>query len=237
MPKFLSCGSSSRPAVESPAWVGKAAELAESAKSVAASAGELIAVKTAPKLEAAWEWASPRVEAAWRKGITAAAPKVEEAARALAPKVDDARDAIVERALPAIVAAVEEAARAAAGAAAPKRGRKSKKGRARKIVAWGLAGAATAGVAYWFWRQTRPVVDPWAEDEWDDFDASPDEDIADAAGDAAEAVGEAAGHAVKAVTGAAKKAGDAVKKAGDAVKKAAAEAIRPDDDDQAAPAE
>ncbi|MDR1442399.1 MAG: hypothetical protein LBJ02_08455 [Bifidobacteriaceae bacterium] len=203
------------------------AGLAGTAKSVATNVGELLATKTGPRLGAAWEWASPRVEAAWRKGITAAAPKVEEAARALAPRVDDARDAIVERALPAIVAAVDSAARAAAGAAAEPV-KKAKKGRAGKIIIWSLAGAAATGVGYWLWRQTRPVTDPWAEEDWDDFDSAPEEDFADAAGDAAEAVGEAAGHAVKAVTDAAKKATGAVKKASGAVKKAAADAVHPD---------
>ncbi|MDR2454370.1 MAG: hypothetical protein LBD51_07495 [Bifidobacteriaceae bacterium] len=225
MVKLCSSSVSSRPGPNASPFALKAADLAESAKSAAAYVAEVIALKANPKLEAAWEWASPRVETAWRKGITAAAPKVEEAARALAPRVDDARDMIVERALPAIVAAVDAAARAAAGQAdvAAKAARKRR--RAGKIIGWSLAGAAAAGVGYWLWRQTRPVTDPWAEEDWEDFDAAgdaPDEDIADAAGDAAHAVGEVAGHAVKAVTDVAKKAGDAFKKAGDAVKKAAA---------------
>ncbi|MDR0365899.1 MAG: hypothetical protein LBH68_03595 [Bifidobacteriaceae bacterium] len=210
-------------------WAGKAAQAGGSAKSAASDVGNYLASKTLPRIEAAWEWASPRVEAAWRKGVIAAAPKVEEAARALAPKVDDARDAIVERALPAIVAAVDSAARAAAGAAAEPA--VAKKRRVRKVLIWSAV-AATAGAAVlWFWRQTRPVTDPWAEDDWDD-DIAPEEDLADAAGDAAEAVGEAAGHAVKAVTDAARRASDAVKKAGDAVKKAATDAVRNDEEDE-----
>jgi hypothetical protein len=104
MAKLLSCPCKARPAQSGSPWTAKAAGLADTAKSAAISASELLASKASPRLEAAWEWASPRVETAWRKGITAAAPKVEEAARALAPRVDDARDAIVERALPAIVA-------------------------------------------------------------------------------------------------------------------------------------
>jgi hypothetical protein len=172
------------------------------------------------------------VEDAWVKGVTAAVPKIEGAAKALAPKVDVVRDAIVERALPAVVAAAEAAARAATGQeiAATK---KAQRRRTRRIVGWSLFAAALSGIGYWLWRQTRPITDPWAEDEWGEFEAPPEEDLADAAGDAAEAVGEAAGQAVKAVTDAAKKTGDAIKRAGDAVKKAASDAASTEDESRA----
>jgi hypothetical protein len=193
-------------------WTERAAELGGSAKAAALTASETIAAKAAPKVAAAWEWVSPRVEEAWSRGITAAAPKVESAAKALAPRVDEARDLIVERALPAIVAAVDSAAKAATGAEI-EAAKKARKRRTRRIVGWSMAAAAISAIAYWFWRQTRPVSDPWAEEDWEDVDPAPDEDLADAAGDAVEAVGEAAGMAVRAVADAARKAGDAVKKA------------------------
>ncbi|MDR1117916.1 MAG: hypothetical protein LBL01_01280 [Bifidobacteriaceae bacterium] len=208
----------------------KAAELGGTAKAAALTVGERVAAKTGPKVEAALEWAAPRVEDAWNRSVAVAAPKVGEAARALAPKVDEARDLIVDRALPAIVAVADSAARAAAGTQLLD-AKRARRRRNRRIVGWSLVGAALAAVAYWFWRQTRPINDPWAEEDWDDLEAAPEEDLGDAAGDAAEAVGEAAGIAVKAVADAAKKAGGAVKKAGGAVKKAAADAVAPADEE------
>ncbi|MDR3360549.1 MAG: hypothetical protein LBO20_07895 [Bifidobacteriaceae bacterium] len=205
----------------------KAADFGETAKATALNVSERVAAKAGPKIGAAWEWASPRIEEAWNKSVAAAAPKIGEAAEALAPKVDEARDLIVERALPAIVAAADSAARAATGAEIAA-DRKTRSRRRRRIVFWGLFASAVAAVAYWLWRQTRPIEDPWAEEDWDDLEEVP-EDLADAAGDAAGAVGEAAGQAVKGVRDAAKKASEAVKKASDAVKKAAADAVHPDE--------
>jgi hypothetical protein len=201
-----------KPAGAGAALADRAAELGETAKNAAIGVTDLVVAKAAPKVEAAWEWASPRAAEAWNKSVAVAAPKIGEAAKALAPKVDDARDLIVDRALPAIVAAADTAARVATGEdlAATK---KAKRRRARRIVGWTVFAAVLSAIVYQFWRATRPVTDPWAEEEWEEFDSVPDEDIADAAGDAAEAVGEAAGLAVKAVTDAAKKAGGAVKKA------------------------
>lgn len=183
--------------------------LAGGAREAAAHAAELLREKTAPSLHLAKDWASPRAQAAWQKGMTAAAPKVAEAAALLAPKVDGARDVIVEKALPAIVAAVDQAARSAAQAAQPAK----PKHRGRNFVLFAILGSVIGGIAYWLWRQTRPLADPWAEDEWEALDQAPEEGLASATHGAADAVGEAAGTAVKKVTEVAKKAADAAKKA------------------------
>ncbi|MDR2347494.1 MAG: hypothetical protein LBD90_02515 [Bifidobacteriaceae bacterium] len=222
--------------VASSSLADKAAELGESAKTAALTVTELVAAKAMPKAQAALEWAAPRVEEAWSKSVAAAAPRIEDAAKALAPKVDEARDLIVDRALPAIVAAVDSAARAATGAQI-ELARKASRRRRRRIIGWSLVAATGTAVAYWFWRQTRPITDPWAEEDWEDLETAPEEDLSDAAGDAADALGEAAGVAVKAVTDAAKKSVGAVKKASGAARKAVSEAVHPDREDAAEPDE
>jgi len=187
--------------------------LAGGARESAAHAAELLKEMSAPKIDAAREWASPRAQAAWQKGVTAAAPKVSEAAALLGPKIDGARDVIVEKALPAIVAAVDQAARGAAQAAEPPK----RKCRCRRFTFLAIFGSIAACVAYWLWRQTRPLADPWAEEEWEALEQAPEENLTSATHGAADAVGEAAGTAVKAVTEVAKKAADAAKKAVDSL--------------------
>jgi hypothetical protein len=93
---------------------------------------------------------------------------------------------------------------------------------------WVGVAAGVGAIAYLVWRQTQPLDDPWAEDEWDDtaegweLDELLDDeselardfggrvsdakdDLLEKAGDAAEVVGEAAGSAVKNVSETAKK--------------------------------
>jgi 4-amino-4-deoxy-L-arabinose transferase-like glycosyltransferase len=195
-------------------------ELAQEAKNAALQARDALQTKAGPRVEAAVDWATPRVEAAWRKGVTAAAPVVSDAAKAIAPRVDEARDRIVDQILPAVVAAANSAARAA-------QPEPVKKHRGRKVLAWLSIAGLVGALGYWFWRQTRPVSDPWAEEDWEELDEAPEEDLSDAAGDAADAVGEATGIAVKKVTETAKKAGEAAKK----VAKKAADAVHTDDDE------
>ena|GEM_PF-1937850 len=196
--------------------------LAGDAREAAFHAAELLRDKTAPQIGAAIDWASPRAQAAWRKSVTAASPKVAEAAALLAPRIDGARDLLVQRALPAIVAAVDQAALNATAAAQPVKPKRT----GRRFVLFTLLAAIAGGIGYWLWRQSRPMTDPWAEEDWQELDQAPEEHLQDAAHDAADAVGEAAGTAVKKVTQVAKKASDATRKAADTTKKAASDATK-----------
>lgn len=144
----------------------------------------------------AQDWAEPRVKDALDSGKDAyakarketvkfAAPKIEHATEAVRPRVDHAYEAISEDYLPRIQKAMHDAAKAAqsgktldkkakkAGKAARKAlTTKTKKNTAAKTFGWILVGSVAAGAGYLLWRRTQPIEDPWAEEYWNEAEAT-----------------------------------------------------------------
>jgi gas vesicle protein len=192
---------------------------------------------TTPKVEGFIDWLLPRAEHLYRESVKAAAPKVEHAADRVAPAIDSAHDKLVDDLLPRLVVAMNEAAQkassaadsaadraaaAAAAVAAAAAAKQEKKHTGAKVF-WTLVGLAGAATAYVAWRSSRSTVDPWAE-PWEPTDSFGSSDsslsthgtrsgLANAAGDAADAIGAAAGTAVAKGRDAASKAAETLSEA------------------------
>ena len=193
-----------------------------------------LAQRAAEYLGQAQDWAEPRVrdavgaskhtyDKARRETVKYAAPKLEAAADAVRPKVDQAYEAISADYLPRIQKAMHDAAKAAnstkgldkkakkASAAAQKAlSKKQNKGSAGKTFGWILVGSVAAGAGYLLWRRTQPIEDPWAEEYWNDSEATaPLAGAADTSSDESK-LAEKAKDAVDNAKSSAKKAADAV---------------------------
>lgn len=116
------------------------------------------------------DYVAPKVEEISKKVAEEMSPRVEELSRKvseeLMPKVTDA--AQVVRGQLADVAAESTAKLQKMGViATPEPKKKSRKGLIVLLLA-----AVMATVALVLWRRAQPVEDPWAEEYWEDIDAT-----------------------------------------------------------------
>lgn len=110
------------------------------------------------------------VIAAAVEGVEALAEKAAEASKPLTDKAVEIGEPIAKKAVEATKSAFDDLeGRGEAALSAVEKHAKKKSHTGRKVFLWSLAAAGIGGVAYLFWRRSRPVEDPWAEDYWVDL--------------------------------------------------------------------